>query len=38
VYLCAVLDWARRRGLAWRLSNTRTTDFCLEAVQDARAN
>jgi putative transposase len=35
VYLFAVLDWARRRVLAWRLSNTLTTDFCLEAVQEA---
>jgi putative transposase len=38
VYLFAVLDWASRRVLAWRLSNTLTTDFCLEAVQDALAN
>lgn len=35
VYLCAVMDWASRRVLAWRLSNTLTTDFCLEAVQEA---
>ncbi len=35
VYLCAILDWASRRVLAWRLSNTLTTDFCLEAVQEA---
>ena len=35
VYLCAVLDGASRRVLAWRLSNTLTTDFCLDAVQDA---
>lgn len=35
VYLCAVLDWASRRVLAWRLSNTLTTDFCVEAVQEA---
>jgi putative transposase len=35
VYLFAVLDWASRRVLAWRLSNTLTTDFCLGAVQDA---
>lgn len=35
VYLCAVLDWASRRVLAWRLSNTLTTDFCLDAVQNA---
>ena len=35
VYLCAVLDWASRRVLSWRLSNTLTTDFCVEAVQEA---
>ena len=32
VYLFAVLDWASRRVLAWRLSNTLTTDFCVDAV------
>ncbi len=35
VYLFAVMDWSSRRVLAWRLSNTLTTDFCLEAVQEA---
>ena len=35
VYLCAILDWASRRVLAWRLSNTLTTDFCLDAVREA---
>lgn len=35
VYLAAVLDWATRRVLSWRLSNTLTTDFCLEAVEAA---
>ena len=35
VYLFAVLDWASRRVLAWRLSNTLTTDCCIEAVQAA---
>jgi putative transposase len=35
VYLFAILDWASRRVLAWRLSNTLTTDFCIEAVQEA---
>lgn len=35
MYLFAVLDWASRRVLSWRLSNTLTTDFCLEAVQEA---
>jgi len=34
VYLFAILDWASRRVLAWRLSNTLTTDFCLAAVQE----
>ena len=35
VSLFAVLDWASRRVLAWRLSNTLTTDFCVEAVREA---
>jgi putative transposase len=37
VYLAAVLDWATRRVLAWRLSITMTTDFCIEAVEEAIA-
>ena len=35
VYLFAVMDWTSRRVLAWRLSNTLTTDFCIEAMQEA---
>ena len=35
VYLVAVLDWATRRVLAWRLSNTMTVDFCLDALEAA---
>jgi len=35
LYLFAVLDWATRKILAWRLSNTLTTDFCLDAVEEA---
>jgi putative transposase len=35
VYLFAVVDWASRRVLSWRLSNTLTTDFCIEAVNEA---
>ena len=35
VYLMAVLDWYSRRVLSWRLSNTLSTDFCLEAVEEA---
>ncbi len=35
LYLVAVLDWATRRVLAWRLSNTLTGDGCLEALEAA---
>lgn len=35
VYLAAVVDWHSRRVLSWRLSITMTTDFCLEAVEEA---
>jgi len=35
VYLAAVLDWASRRVLAWRLSISMNTDFCIEALQEA---
>ncbi len=31
----AVIDWYSRRLLAWRLSNTLTTGFCLDAVREA---
>jgi putative transposase len=35
VYLAAVLDWGTRRVLSWRLSNSLTTDFYLNAVAEA---
>jgi putative transposase len=35
VYLAAVVDWFTRRILAWRVSITLETDFCIEAVQEA---
>ena len=35
VYLVAIIDWYSRRVLAWRLSNTMETAFCVEALQDA---
>jgi putative transposase len=35
MYLVAVIDWYSRFILSWRLSNTMTTDFCLEAVEEA---
>jgi len=37
VYLAVVLDWATRRILSFRLSNTLTADFCVEAVEEAIA-
>ena len=37
LYLVAVIDWASRAVLAWRLSNTIDTAFCLEALQEALA-
>ncbi|MDA0339678.1 MAG: IS3 family transposase [Proteobacteria bacterium] len=35
VYLVAIVDWFSRRVLAWRLSITLTTDFCIEALEEA---
>jgi putative transposase len=37
VYLFAVMDWATRRVLAWRVSNSLSADFCVEAVEEAIA-
>ncbi len=37
LYLVAIMDWATRRVLAWRLSNTLDTRFCLEALNQALA-
>jgi putative transposase len=37
VYLAAVVDWFTRRVLAWRLSITMEVEFCIEAVEEARA-
>ena len=35
LYLVAVMDWASRHVLAWRLSNTMDTGFCIEALEAA---
>ena len=35
LYLVAVMDWYSRYVLAWRLSNTMDTSFCLDALEDA---
>ena len=37
VYLAAVLDWATRRVLSWRLSITMEASFCVEAREEALA-
>ena len=35
LYLIAIMDWYSRYVLAWRLSNTLDTGFCLEALKEA---
>ena len=37
MYLVAVMDWFSRFVLAWELSNSMETDFCLVALEDAFA-
>jgi putative transposase len=34
-FLVAVMDWASRKVLSWRLSNTLDPSFCVEALQEA---
>ena len=35
VYLTAVIDWYSRKVLAWRLSNTLDSGFCVDCLEDA---
>lgn len=37
LYLVAIMDWATRKVLAWRVSNTMDAGFCVEALQDTLA-
>ena len=37
LYLVAIMDWASRYVLAWRLSNTLAASFCIEALDEALA-
>jgi len=37
LYLMAILDLASRKVLAWRVSNTMSADFCVEALKAALA-
>jgi putative transposase len=37
LYLVAVMDWATRKVLSWRVSDTLDVEFCLEVVEEALA-
>jgi putative transposase len=37
LYMVVVLDWYSRKVLSWRISNTLTTDFCIEVLEEAIA-
>jgi len=37
-YLVVIMDWASRKVLAWRLSNTLDASFCTEALEEAIRN
>ncbi len=37
LYLVAVMDWATRKVLAWQVSNTVDTTFCIDVLDDALA-
>jgi len=35
LYLVVIMDWATRKVLSWRLSNTMEADFCVDALDEA---
>jgi putative transposase len=37
LYLVAIMDWATRKVLVWRLSNTMDAEFCVEGLNEALA-
>jgi putative transposase len=37
LYLVAIMDWSSRAVLAWRLSNTMESSFCVDALKEALA-
>ena len=37
LYLVAIMDWASRAVLSWRMSNTMDTSFCVAALEEALA-
>src|ERR1700722_8551725 len=37
LYLVAIMDWATRKVLSWRVSNTMDVSFCVEALEESLA-
>lgn len=37
LYVVAIMDWASRKVLSWRISNTMDADFCIAALEEALA-
>jgi transposase InsO family protein len=37
-YLVAVMDWATRKVLAWRLSNALDASFCVDALEEVSSS
>ncbi len=37
MYLCVIMDWYSRKVLAWSISNTLDTEFCLSCLERALA-
>ena len=35
LHLVAIMDWHTRKVLAWRISHTLETDFCVAALNEA---
>ena len=35
LYLVAIMDWHRRKVLAWRISNTLEAELCVDALNEA---
>jgi putative transposase len=35
LYLVAIMDWQKRKVLAWRISNTLEAGFCIDALNEA---
>jgi putative transposase len=38
MYLVAIIDWYSRKVLAWRLSNTMESSFCVDCLEEAFRN